>query len=51
MYVSLVRCESKLRAMAAEFNNSNFTDRYGDGEHMLRLADEAAEVIARVEAK
>ena len=45
----LGRCESKLRAIAAEFNSPYFTDRYGDGPQILNLAVSARALLKRLE--
>jgi hypothetical protein len=48
---ALKTAEWKLREMAREFNAPNFTDRYGDGDVMLGVADAAAAAIAKAEGK
>ena len=45
----LMLCESKLRGVASIFNNPNFTDRYGDGPTILKVADTARVLLQRLE--
>lgn len=41
---------SKLRQMAQEFGRANFTDRYGDGPVMARLAQRLQEAAVAAKA-
>ena len=45
--ISLAKCSDKLRRMAIVFSGSNYSDRHNDGPEMLRLADEADNILKR----
>lgn len=43
--------EQKMFALGREFSSPRFTDRYGDGPQLLKLAEKARAAIAKAEQK
>ena len=48
LIIALEGCASKLAALGAEFNATNFTDRHGDGPICVGLAKHARAVLDEV---